>query len=278
MNISIWTIILLAVIQGLTEFFPVSSSGHLVIFESLFGMRGRGSAHGIIFEVAVHLGTLGAVIIFYRRKLLLLCRAALALVSSGAGGFRRYREEIVYIGYIIVGTIPAAAVGVLFHDRIESTFNSPALASIFLVATGAFLLTSRLHCVSWNLTWYSALCIGLAQAVAILPGISRSGWTITSGMLLGLGFAQAAEFSFLLSVPAILGAMALELMKGPMPLTTNSAMPLIVGAAGAFLAGWLALKLLIGILTRGAFHRFAYYLIPAGILAFLYFRIFLGGF
>ncbi len=273
MNMSLWIVILLAVVQGLTEFFPVSSSGHLVIFEALFGLRGEGSKPGIMFEVAVHIGTLGAVLIFYRRKLLLLCRAILSLIFSGRSGFAKYRKEMSYIGYIIIGTIPAGIVGVLFNNQIEAAFNSPAITSICLVATGTFLLASRLHCVSWNLNWYSALLIGLAQAVAILPGISRSGSTITAGLLLGLGFAQAAEFSFILSVPAILGAMALELVKEPVPLTGASMMPLVVGAVGAFLTGWLALRLLVRILNKGAFHRFAYYLLPVGIAAFVYFAL-----
>lgn len=270
-------VIILAIIQGFTEFFPISSSGHLVIFQSVFSMRGHDIGNSMIFDVAVHVGTLGAVIVFYREKLLTLCKAFFSLIAHGAGGFKTHGKEITYIGYIVIGTIPAGVVGFLFNDRIERTFNSPALVSIFLVATGIFLLTSRLRCVSWNLTWYTALLIGLAQAVAILPGISRSGWTITAGLLLGLGFTEAAEFSFLLSVPAILGALALELMKKALPLTGDSALPLLVGAVGAFLTGLLALRLIIGILNKGAFHRFTYYLIPAGIAAFLYFRFWFAG-
>jgi undecaprenyl-diphosphatase len=268
-------VIILAIIQGFTEFFPISSSGHLVIFQELFRMRGHDIGNSMVFDVAVHVGTLGAVIVFYRRRLLLLCRAFFSPILHGPAGFKIYGKEITYIGYIVMGTIPAGVVGVLFSDRIERTFNSAALVSIFLVATGIFLLTSRLRWVSWGLTWYTALLIGLAQAVAILPGISRSGWTITTGLLLGLGFTQAAEFSFLLSVPAILGALVLELMKKALPLAGNSALPLVVGAVGALFTGLLALRLIIGILNAGAFHRFAYYVIPAGIAAFLCFRFWL---
>jgi len=270
-------VIILAIIQGFTEFFPISSSGHLVIFQELFRMRGHDIGNSMIFDVAVHVGTVGAVIAFYRKRLLLLCKAFFSPILHGASGFKMYGKEITYIGYIVIGTIPAGVVGVLFNDRIERAFDSPALVSLFLVATGIFLLTSRLRGVSWNLTWYTALLIGLAQAVAILPGISRSGWTITAGLLLGLGFTQAAEFSFLLSVPAILGALVLELMKKALPLAGNSALPLVVGAVGAFFTGLLALRLIIGILNKGAFHRFAYYLIPAGIAAFLFFRFWFGG-
>ena len=271
MNVSIWIIILLAVIQGFTEFFPISSSGHLVIVETLLGMRGGAAQQGVVLEVAVHVGTLVAVIIFYRKKVLRLCRALMALILSGRSGYLRYRSEMTYIGLIIIATIPAAFVGALFSDKIESVFNSAAITSLLLVATGVYLLFSRRRAVRWNLTWYSALVIGLAQAIAILPGCSRSGWTITTGLLLGLGFEQAAEFSFIISIPAVLGALALQLAKEPVAFTSSAGMHLGIGVAVALVSGWLALKLLVGILTRGAFHRFAYYLLPVGLVAFIYF-------
>jgi len=273
MPLGIGMIILLAVIQGLTEFFPVSSSGHLVIFESLFGLRGEGSSFGILFELAVHVGTLGAVIVCYRERIILLCRAVLSLVVSGRRGYASYRSELDYIGFIAIGTIPAAVIGAAFHDEITAAFNAPSLTALCLVATGIYLVTSKGRAGTRSLTRSSALIIGLAQAIAILPGCSRSGWTITTGLLLGLGFARAAEFSFLLSVPAVVGAIALELVKEPVVLTVHSLSPLVIGAVGAFVSGWLALKLLIGILRGEAFHRFAYYLVPAGLVAFTYFAV-----
>ncbi len=273
MNMSMWTVILLAVVQGLTEFFPVSSSGHLVILEALFGTREGGARAGLIFEIAVHGGTLGAVILFYRKKVVLLCKAFLASILSGKGGYDRYRDEMRYIALVILGTIPAGVIGVLFHDQVEAAFNSPSLSALLLVATGLYLLMTRLRGVRGSLGWQSALIIGIAQAIAILPGCSRSGWTITTGLLLGVGFAEAAEYSFLLSIPAILGALVLTLAKEPTALSVESLSPLVIGAAAAFLAGLVALKLLIGILTRGGFHRFAYYLLPVGIAGFIYFRI-----
>ncbi len=269
---SLWIVILLAVVQGLTEFFPVSSSGHLVILEALFGTREGSARAGLMFEIAVHLGTLGAVVIFYRAKLIRLCRALIASAISGRDGYDRYRDEVRYIGLVILGTIPAGIVGVLFHDEVEATFDSPSLSAAFLVATGIYLLMTRMRPVRGSLGWQSALIIGVAQAIAILPGCSRSGWTIATGLLLGVGFAEAAEYSFLLSIPAILGALVLTLVKEPGVLSGGSIAPLAIGAAAAFLAGLVALKLLIGILTKGAFHRFAYYLLPAGIAAFVYFR------
>jgi undecaprenyl-diphosphatase len=270
MQLGIGIVLLLAAVQGLTEFFPVSSSGHLVILESLLHARAGGIARSIVFEVAVHVGTLGAVIVFYRRKVGLLARALLALLY-GRSGYERHREELRYIGLLIVGTIPAGAVGATLHDRIEGAFNAPDLTALLIVATGIYLFMSRLRVARWRLTWYAALIIGLAQGIAVLPGCSRSGWTITTGLLVGLGFAEAAEFSFLLSIPAVLGATVLELLKEPAPMTVSALAPLVIGAVGAFLAGVCALKLLIGILGRGTFHRFAYYCIVFGAAAFVYF-------
>lgn len=272
MNMSLWIVILLAVVQGLTEFFPVSSSGHLVILEALFGTREGSAQRGLMFEIAVHLGTLGAVIIFYRKKVILLCKALLASIFAGRGGYDNHRNEMRYIGLVILGTIPAGVVGFLFRDEVEATFDSPGLSAFFLVATGVYLLLTRMRAVRGSLGWQTALIIGVAQAIAILPGCSRSGWTIATGLLLGVGFAEAAEYSFMLSIPAILGALVLTLVKEPGVLSAGSLAPLLIGAAAAFLAGLVALRLLIGILNRGAFHRFAYYLLPAGAAAFVYFR------
>lgn len=272
MNMSLWVVILLAVVQGLTEFFPVSSSGHLVMIEALFGTRDGNARTGLMFEIAVHIGTLGAVIIFYRAKVILLCKALLASIFSGRGGRGGYRSEMRYVGLVILGSMPAGVVGVLFNDQVEATFDSPSLSAAFLVATGFYLLMTRMRAVRGSLGWQSALIIGAAQAIAILPGCSRSGWTITTGLLLGIGFAEAAEYSFMLSIPAILGALALTLVKEPGVLNAGSLAPLLIGAAAAFLSGLVALKLLIGILTKGAFHRFVYYLLPVGAAAFVYFR------
>jgi undecaprenyl-diphosphatase len=272
MSMSLWIVVLLAVVQGLTEFFPVSSSGHLVILEALFGTRRGGAQSGIMFEIAVHIGTLGAVIVFYRARVMHLCRAFLAAVFTGKSGYDRYRDEMRYVGLIVLGTIPAAIVGALFNDRVEATFGSPGLSALFLVATGIFLLMTRNRAARGSIGWRTALAIGAAQAIAILPGVSRSGWTIATALILGVGFAEAAEYSFMLSIPAILGALVMTLAQEPGALNAGSIAPLAIGAAAALLAGLVALRLLIGILNRGAFHRFAYYLLPAGLAALVYFR------
>ncbi len=264
-------ILFLAVIQGLTEFLPVSSSGHLVIVESLLGFRGEQTASGIIFEIAVHIGTLGAIVIVYRSKLAAICNALISFVFSGFRRSGTNSNGVAYAGWIIFGSIPAAFAGVVFHDRIAGLFDSPALTSILLVATGCYLLLSKSRGGDRSFSWKTVILIGLAQAVAILPGCSRSGWTITTALLFGFGFEKAAEFSFLLSIPAILGALVFELFGNPTCISGGAIPGLLIGAATAFLSGWVALRLLLHALKLGIFHRFAYYLIPVGSAAYLFF-------
>ncbi len=269
MQIGIHIVLLLAVIQGLTEFLPVSSSGHLVLAEALFGVR-RESA-GLIFEVAVHAGTLGAILLVYRRRVASILGALAGCIASGFRIAGENREEITFAGRIIVASIPAACVGLFLHGEIAGLFDSPAITSVLLAVTGCFLLLSRRRRVGGTLTWTVAFLVGIAQAVAVLPGCSRSGWTIATALFLGLGFEESAEFSFLLSIPAILGALLLEIVKNPGVVAAGSAFGLIIGAVAAFCAGWVALRLLLNVLRKGNFHMFSYYLIPVGLIALLYF-------
>ncbi|MBD3179429.1 MAG: undecaprenyl-diphosphatase [Candidatus Latescibacteria bacterium] len=268
------SVIILAVIQGLTEFFPVSSSGHLVLAESFLSLNEELSRSGsILFELAVHVGTLGAVIIFYRDK---IGRIVSNTLSWASGGFRvreKQKPELQYLLLLVVGSVPAAIVGLFFRDRISSLFDSPMAASAFLVLTGIFILFGRERGGGISLSWRAALLIGAAQAVAILPGCSRSGWTITAALLMGIGFERAAEYSFLLSIPPIIFGFLLELGDFQGGISTQTSVILITGAVVSFISGYIALKLLLGILSRGSFHRFAYYLLPAGSVAFIYFYL-----
>ncbi|MBN1885005.1 MAG: undecaprenyl-diphosphate phosphatase [Candidatus Krumholzibacteriota bacterium] len=260
MPIPLPTAILLALIQGLTEFLPVSSSGHLVLAEALLGLRG-GQAGGVLFEVAVHAGTLGAVIVVYRRKIGAICSGLAGKVEEARRG------AMGYVGLIVLGSVPAGLVGVFLHDRVTGLFDEPAVAAALLAATGLFLLFSRNRRGSRPIGPREAVLIGIAQAAAILPGLSRSGLTITTALLLGAGHAEAAEFSFLLSVPAILGALLLETAGGAGPAGPGALATLAIAAAAAFLSGWGALRLLIGLLRRDRMHRFAWYLLPASAAA-----------
>jgi undecaprenyl-diphosphatase len=263
--------IVLAIVQGITEFLPVSSSGHLVIGGAFLEMGGSGE--DVLFETAVHAGTLGAVVVYYRNRIASLARSLLAWLGSGFRAEGEVRADIGYVGLILIGSVPAAVVGLALRGPITASFGSPMLASACLVATGLFLLLSRGRGGDSVIGWRMALLIGLAQAVAILPGCSRSGWTITTAMICGLGFSSAAEFSFLLSIPAILGALLLESISAAPGLGGAETAALLVAAAVAFASGYAALRLLVWILGRGTFHRFSWYLIPAGMAAFVWFAV-----
>ncbi len=266
-------ILVLAVIQGLTEFLPVSSSGHLVLAEALTGFRDQAGG-GVLFETVVHGGTLVAVIVFYRGRVAAIVRSLALWAGRGMrSDDEAVTREVKYAGLILLGSLPAGLVGIMLKDSIESTFDSPAIASACMIATGLFLVLYRRDHGGRPIGWRAALMIGTAQAVAILPGCSRSGWTITMAIILGAGFIEAAEFSFLLSIPAVAGALVLELATVSVAGTPGGAPGLLLGAAAAFASGYAALRLLVWILGRGSFHRFSWYLIPVGTVSLIYFIV-----
>jgi undecaprenyl-diphosphatase len=273
MQLGFWIVILLAVVQGLTEYLPVSSSGHLVIVETLLGVRGGEGIRGVMFEVAVHVGTLVAVLAFYRRRIGSLIVSAWAFAASGFERAEETEEDVRFILCLIVASIPVAIAGLFLRSAIAAAFDSPALVSFMLVVTGVFLVFSRVKTGPRKLTPQAALVIGAAQAIALVPGCSRSGWTITTGLLLGLGYEEAAEFSFILSVPAVLGALGLEMSAEPLSDSSGQLPLLALGALVAFVSGFIALKLLVAVLKRGRLHRFAYYLIPVGLVMILLFGL-----
>ena len=212
-------------------------------------------------------------IVYYGKRLASLARSLLTWIGSGFRAEGPVRGDVVYIGLIALGSIPAAVVGLSLRDSLTATFGSPVLASACLVATGLFLLLSRGRSGGSAITWKIAILIGIAQAVAILPGCSRSGWTITTALICGLGFSAAAEYSFLLSIPAILGALLLESISAGAGLGGGEIAVLVASAAVAFASGYAALRLLVWILGRGRFHRFSWYLIPAGTAFLIWFAV-----
>lgn len=239
---------LLAIIQGITEFLPVSSSGHLSLAENVLGV-GRGT---VFDEVLLHLGTLGAVLVFYRKDLWTLARSFLRRGEEG-------HEARRYILLILLGSIPAGVVGIGLASRIEPIFEHMDFVLVFLALTGVML---------WFSEWIPrrnrplgpgiALLVGCAQALAILPGFSRSGWTIVTGLGLGLAPREAARFSFLLSVPAIAGATFLQFVGKPAPV--RSLPVLLLAVTIAFLVGLACLRWLVQLVQRMSLRRFAYYL------------------
>jgi undecaprenyl-diphosphatase len=245
--------IVLGIVQGLTEFLPVSSSGHLVLAQKLLGVKQA----GVTFEVLVHLGSLVAVLIYFRAKIWLLIKSL--FVSEHYA----YRKVVLFL---IVGTIPAVIVGFSLRDFFEQSFSSPVLASSMLIVTGAILLSTRfVRKSSRNVNLAAAIIMGIGQAISILPGISRSGTTIASGMLWGVDPSEAAEFSFLLSIPAIAGAVVLN-SKKLLALDPHLAGQYLVGTLSAFIFALLAVYTVLAVVRRGKFEYFAYYCFAAGLL------------
>lgn len=248
-----WEGIVLGVVQGLTEFLPVSSSGHLVLAEAVLGV----TLPGLTVEVAVHVATLLAVFVVYGARGLDVVRAAI----RGDHGGRRY------LGLLLVASVPAGVAGIGFRSAFERSFESPAAAAAGLVLTGLILWSTRRAAGRANaetLSYPGAFAIGVAQAAAILPGVSRSGSTVATALWLGVAPVRAAEFSFLMSIPAILGAAVLQL---PELSASEVAQPsLALAFVTALVVGVGAIKVLIRILERGAFYRFAPYCWAIGLV------------
>jgi undecaprenyl-diphosphatase len=243
---------LLGLVQGLTEFLPISSDGHLVIVEELLGVH----QEGIVFEVAVHVATLVSVLIFFRVKVLALVGGAL----RGDADAWRYGMKMA------VATLPAVGAGLFLLDFFEGLFERPWTAGAGLLFTGAALVTTRFtqpKATGPEPTWLQALLIGCAQVLAIAPGISRSGTTMATMLAMGIAPVVAAEFSFMIAIPAIVGAAVLQAVKAE-PASPELLRAMVVGGAVACVSGIAALALFMRVLRAGAFHRFAWYTWAAG--------------
>lgn len=239
---------ILAVIQGLTEFLPVSSSGHLVILQKLFGL----AEPPVLFDILVHVGTLGAVLVYFRKELLKISRRTIWL--------------------IIIGTIPAAVVGLFLQSYITQIFDSLTLVGVALLVTAGLLLLSRrfktLKRHFNQLKWQDALFVGCFQALAIIPGISRSGSTIVSGLWRKFDRETAFRFSFYLAIPAILGALILQIPD----LIYSPCTYLKQGILGMFIAGVVgygALKILENFLLQAKLWLFGIYCLVLGTIILL---------
>ena len=268
--------VILGIIQGLTEFLPVSSSGHLVLFQQLFGLREA----ELFFDVCVHLGTLVAVIAVFHREIQNIIAALLRLVSSAGEKENILRQiesdpELKMALLIIIGSIPTAVLGLIFHRIADQLFSSSFFTGLMLIVTGLLLWLTRqtkpdnrgAGIEGFSRT--KAFIIGIVQGFAIIPGISRSGSTISIGLLLGIDRETAARYSFLLSIPAIIGAGLLSLKEGLSQ--TNLAIQIsLLGAVIAALVGYVALKSLLHIVKKGHLHLFAPYCWLVGILTIVF--------
>lgn len=267
---------ILGLIQGLTEFLPVSSSGHLVLGEALLGATAVDGS--LFFEIWVHAATLGAVICLYWRDLVNVL-FEMAGQKAPLADLRAATPEEGTIPlvsgwrlalFLILGTIPAAVIGLLFKDNIEEVFDSPKIVGGMLIVTSLVLFASRWEPTTRKpLTFAAALIIGICQAFAILPGISRSGSTIVAGLFLGLPRREAVRFAFLLSIPAIGGALVLMLAKEGIPSSFSVAV-LAVSFVAAFVSGLFAIRAVQWLTAKGKLYAFAPYCLVAGLLAILF--------
>lgn len=263
---------LLGLIQGLTEFLPVSSSGHLVLAEHLLRVR---TSNDITFEVFVHFGTLLSVVVVFWKDVLAITKSffqAFIPLRLNREYYRNHEPFRLSI-YIFLGSIPAAFVGLRYEDVISEAFTDPKLVSVMLVITGLILFLTGLAkpVVGKKVGLVSALVIGLAQAVAIIPGISRSGSTISTALYQKIEPYYAARFSFLLSLPVIAGATLLKvkdlIVHGG---SAEGLSALVVGMLVSFGSGYVAIKFLLRIIERGKLRWFSLYCLIVGVLGILF--------
>ncbi len=260
---SLSQIVLLGILQGATEFLPVSSSGHLVIVPYLLGW----TASSLVVDTVLHLGTLVAILIYFRRDLLALGEAWWQSVRSRSVA----SPEARLAWLIVLASVPAALIGFLLEDWFASLFARPRAAALFLLGTAALLLLSeylarRSRCLE-SMSWRDALFIGLAQSLAIAPGLSRSGSTIAAGLILGYRRADAARFSFLLAVPIILGSGLYQLLQladgGDLGVSLGG---LALGFLAAGLTGYGAIAGLLALVKRQSLWPFALYCATLGLV------------
>ncbi len=259
---SIFESLLLGLIQGLTEFLPVSSSGHLVIFQHVLKMQ----EPPLVFDTLVHLGTLAAVFVAFWPDIVSILRRPFSRLSL----------------LIILGCIPAAFVGILLQPLFEKAFESLLVVGSGLLITGFILVVSEKLAIrnyrekSWsNMSVWDALLIGVMQAIAITPGISRSGLTIAGSLLRGLSRDHAARFSFLLSIPVILGAGLLQLKDLPSGTFIGlNWLPYLLGPVVAGISGYFAIKLVLNFIKSGRLYLFAYYCWAIGIITLISYKLF----
>jgi len=247
-------IVILAVIQGITEWLPISSSGHLVLAQAWLGL-----APPVIFDVLLHLGTLGVILAVFWEDIKDILGAVLK------GDFQSPEGRLAL--FIVIGSVPTALIGYLFNDLLKSLYQDVRVVGAALLVTGTLLFLCRDVRKRGDLTPLKSIIIGTVQGIAIIPGISRSGSTIAAGILMGIERERAARFSFLLSVPAVIGAGLLE--AGNLQGTGYDPLSLLLGVAVSMGVGYVSLKFLLRTVTSGSFYLFSFYCWAAGGLVLL---------
>jgi len=253
-TLTLLDVLLLALIQGVAEWLPISSSGHLAIAQRQLGLKVP-----VLFDVMLHVGTLGVVLIAFRKDIVKILRAIVRLDTSSNEGKLAL--------FIIVGNVPTAVVGLIFRETFKSFFSNLTVVGAALICTGVLLLASRLKREEKKLGYVDSLLIGTAQGLALIPGISRSGATIAVGLLLGVERETAFKYSFLLSVPAIVGATVEEsTVVGGFGVDVFT---MLLGVFFAMLVGYASLKAFSRVVKGGKLHLFAPYCLILGLTVLL---------
>lgn len=260
---SIFHSLLLGILQGLTEFIPVSSSGHLVLAENFLNLD---VADDKFFDVVLHLGTSLALIVYFWKDWWGIIKSMVDFLNPATKNAGKDFAEARLGYYIVIGSIPAAIVGFTFNDYFDIYFRNVLSVSIFMIVIGTVFLLAEKVKPRGELSARKTFLIGIAQAVALIPGISRSGITISAGMLQGVSRAKAARFSFMLGLPAILGAGLLSFLKLE---STPDWSLLSVGFLSSALVSFLAIRYMLAFLKNHTLHVFAYYLCGLGLLGIL---------
>lgn len=251
--------VVLGLIQGLTEFLPVSSSGHLEIAKSFFGIDAESSFY---FTVAVHGATVLSTIVVFREEILTLIKGGLKF---------RMNEETAYILKLIISMIPVGIAGILFKDEVESLFSgNMVFVGLMLLVTAVLLLAG--HIVrkrNRNISYIDALLIGIAQAIAVIPGISRSGATISTGLIIGNSKDRIARFSFLMVLIPVIGANILELLSGDFISVSSSFYVIVIGFITAFISGYIACKWMISLVRKSRMIWFSVYCFLVAVITIL---------
>ncbi|MDI6600655.1 MAG: undecaprenyl-diphosphate phosphatase [Thermoanaerobacteraceae bacterium] len=270
---SLFQAFILGLLQGATEFLPVSSSGHLVIFQTIFGL----TQDNLLFDVTLHLGTLLAVFIYFRNEVIELISGCIKIVVRVVSRKRKKLDQDEKLALlVIVGSIPTGIIGLILNNYTDTLFSSITLVGFMLLITAAVLYLSERYNtgdrVLRDMTASDAFVIGTFQGIAVMPGISRSGFTLSGSLFRGLKREWAFKFSFVLSIPAILGALLLEAKDA---IGANLAIaPMAVGMATSFISGLIFLYVLNSVVKRGKLSYFSIYCLIVGLGAILYGYIF----
>jgi undecaprenyl-diphosphatase len=256
--------IVLGLVQGIGEFLPISSTAHLILVPYFTGW----SDPGLSFDVALHAGTLLAVLAYFWKDWLQIFISA--WTNTRQNGWNGFKKELLF--YLIIGTIPGAFLGFLFEKKAETILRSPLLIAGTLIIVGLILYLadkkSKGEKTTANITLQDSIIIGTAQAFAIIPGVSRSGSTITAGLFRNFKKIDAAKFSFLLSTPIIMGAAVLKL---PHLLSNGLTIPLLIGILSSAVSGYLAIKYLLQFLAKYSYKVFFWYRLALGIIIIIFY-------